>query len=165
MSQINVGFDNNSPQAIDRSYGALSVGSTIPYVSAAAAVAAINSAFRYRGKTVLIDPGDGSGAYEYWWRVGIADAQLIPKILYEQTLDFIIGDGGLYTPADQSVGLVNPSLVNCLILGITGDQGAIPLIVRSGYQYASYNKTSGTITLTNTLFSLGAWWSIKYRQL
>lgn len=169
MSQINSGFDVFTPQAPDRSYGALVAAQNVPYVSAAAAIAAIPGAFRYRGKTVIIDPGDGTGAYEWWWRVGIGDAQLVPKIQYEQRLDFVIGDGGANTPADGTVtypGGSNPgTLVNCLILGVGGDQGEVSVIARSGLQSYQYNKTSGLITLVNTTFSLPSWWYIKFRQL
>lgn len=166
MSQINVGFDNNSPQSVDRAYGKLLLGQTNPFVSIAEAAAAIPSSFRHRGKTVLIDPGDGSGAYEYWWRLGIADNQLIPKILYEQVWDFVIGDGGVFTPADQAqVTAAQVALQNCKILSITGDQGPIPTFIRAGFQYATYASSTGIITLTNTVFSQGNWWQIKYRQL
>lgn len=169
MSIINVGFDNNSPQSIDRSYGKLTAGVTTPYVSVAEANAAINSAYRYRGKTIVIDLGDGSGAVEYWWRVGTGNAQLVPKILGEQPIEFVIGDGGANTPADQSTtypGGTNPgTLINCKILGVGGDSGVIPSIARIGYQSYQYNATSGIITLVNTVFSLGAWYYIKYRQL
>lgn len=169
MSQINVGFDNNSPQAIERTYGALAAARTVPYGSIAAANAAVNAAFRFRGKTVLID--DGTGATEYWWRVGTADNQLVPKILYEQMIEFVIGDSGVYTPADQStaypsVAQPNPgTLINCVILNVGGDGGGVPSIPRAGYQSYQYNKASGIITLVNTVFSLNSWYWFKYRQL
>ena len=165
MSTINAGFTNNSPQAVDNSYGALSVGRTTPYSSLAAAVAAINIATRFRGKTVGIDLGDGSGLVEYWWRVGTADNQLVQKISGEQSIDFVVGDGGLYTPAAGSVTLTNPNLINCVILSLGGDAGGIPPIARSGFQSYGYNITSGVITLTNTKFSNGSWYTVKFRQL
>lgn len=165
MSQINVGFDNNSPQSIDRAYGKLVAGSTVPFASVAEAIAAVQ--FRHRGRTLLIDLGDGSGAQEYWWRVGIGDGQLVPKLLLDQVWDFVVGDGGAFTPADQSQTTPNqPALQNCKILGITGDQGPVPTFARiNGTQYATYATSTGIITLTNTIFSLGTWWQIKYRQL
>ena len=79
MAQVNTGLDNNSPQAIDRSYGALSFGSTVPYVSTNAANAAVPGYFRHIGKTVLID--SGGGPVEYWWKSGIADINLEQKIV------------------------------------------------------------------------------------
>lgn len=165
MSTINQGFLNNSPQAVDNSYGGLVAGKTTPFVSAAAACAAINAAFRHRGKTVIIDPGDGTGAYEWWWRVGTADANLTLKILSEQTIEFVIGDGGLFTPANGATTYANPNLVNCLILGFGGDQGGIPQVARSGFQSYSYNITSGVITMINTKFSINSWYKINFRQL
>lgn len=79
MAQVNAGLDNNSPQAIDRSYGALSFGSTVPYASIAAANAAVPGYFRFIGKTVLID--SGSGPVEHWWKSGIADINLEAKVI------------------------------------------------------------------------------------
>lgn len=163
MSQINTGFDNFSPQAIDRSYGTLTAGSNTPYASPVAACAAVNAAFRYRGKTVIIDPG--TGAYEWWWRTGTTDAQLIPKILYPQRIDFYVGDGGQFTPADQSVTVTNPSLVNCSILNFGGDQGDISPLSRTGFQSYQYSKTSGIITLVNTQFAQNSWYYILFQQL
>lgn len=166
MSQINTGFDNFSPQAIDRSYGALSAGTNIPYASAAAACTAVLSAFRYRGKTVIIDPG--TGAQEWWWRTGTADANLVPKILYPQTIDFYVGDGGAYTPPDTTIfypGGVNPgTLINCKILDFSGDVPFSPL-PRTGFQSYQYNPTSGLITLVNTQFAQNTWYHILYMQL
>jgi hypothetical protein len=77
MSQINVGFDNLSPQAIDRSYGKTIMGVTTPYVSTAEANASVNINFRHKGKTVIID--DGSGPKEYWWKAGTANVDLVLK--------------------------------------------------------------------------------------
>lgn len=78
MGQVNIGIDNLSPQHIDRSYGRTIAGATIPYLSVAAANAAININFRHKGKTVLIDT-DGTNAVEYWWKDGTADVDLIVK--------------------------------------------------------------------------------------
>ena len=77
MAIINQGIDNNSPQAIDRRFGKLSYGKTVPYTSIAEANAAISTYFRHIGKSVLIDPG--TGPVEYWWRDGIADVDLVIK--------------------------------------------------------------------------------------
>lgn len=170
MSQLNVGFDVNCPQNVDRSYGTLAAGRNVPYTSTAAAIVAVNAATRFRGKTILIDLGDGSGAQEWWWRLGTGDNQLVPKINYEQTLEFIIGDGGANTPLDQAIiypGGVNPgTLINCKIYEVGGDQGNLSSLTRnSPYQFYQYNLSSGIITLANTIFSTGSWWKIKFRQL
>lgn len=164
MAIVNVGFDNNSPQAIDRSYGALSAGRTTPYTSVAAANTAIISAYRHRGKTVLIDTG--TGANEYWWRVDTQDASLVPKNMGEVAWDFVVGDGGQYTPLNgTNVTLANPNLVNCLILGFEVEGAGIPMFVRTGQVYGTYNPTTGVITLSNTNFATDSWYKIKYRQL
>lgn len=170
MSQINAGFDNNSPQSIEKAYGALSAGRTVPYASVAAAIAGINQAYRYRGKTVMIDDIVNPPS-EYWWRMGTTDQQLVPKILHEQVLEFIIGDTQVTTPADQAsawpnIAQPNPgTLINCVILGVGGDGGGVPSLARTGYQSYQYNKASGIITLVNTVFSLNSWYWIKFRQL
>lgn len=170
MGQINAGFDNNSPQSIERAYGALSAGRTVPYASVPAAIAAVQQAFRYRGKTVMIDDTINPPS-EWWWRMGTTDQQLVPKILTEQMLEFVIGDTQFYTPADGATAYPNvlqPNngfLINCVILGVGGDGGGIPSIARTGYQSYQYSKTSGIITLVNTMFSLNSWYWIKFRQL
>lgn len=165
MASQNVGFDFVCPQAPDRAYGALTAGRTVPYASTAAAVAVISISFRYRGKTILIDPGDGSGAYEYWWRVGTADNQLVKKILYEQTIEFVIGDGGAFTPADGTSIYTNPALQNASVTLVGGDQGYIPFTPRAGFQSRQFDPVAGTITLVNTKFSQGSLYVIKFRQL
>lgn len=163
MSQINVGYQNNSPQAIDLSYGAISSGVTVPYGSVAAANAAVPLAFRHRGKTVIIDLG--SGANEYWWRVSTADASLVPKLSGNTPIDFVIGDGGSTTPANNTTVYTNPAIINCRIQGLYMEGGKIPLFLRTGTTYAIYDPVGGTITLTNGLFTTGTWWSINLTQL
>lgn len=164
MAIINVGFDNNSPQAIDRAYGALSAGRTVAYASVAAANTAVISAYRHRGKTVLIDTG--TGAYEYWWRVDTQDASLVPKVPGEQTWDFVVGDGGQYTPLNgTNVTLANPALVNAKILGFQVEGGGMPTFVRTGQIYATHDPATGIITLSNTNFATDSWYNVKYKQL
>lgn len=163
MSQINVGFDNNSGQEIDRKKGTLVAGVTTPYASTAAAIAAINIAYRYRGLTVYIDTG--TGLMEYWWRVGTADNQLVLKNLYEQFVDFIIGDGGSVTPAPGTTVYTNPAIVNCVPLGFLIEGQEIALKTRVGTAWCTYNPTAGTITLTNTVFSTDGWYKFKFRQI
>jgi hypothetical protein len=80
MSQINVGFDNNSPQAIDRAYGKVVAGVTVPFASVAEANAMVNVAYRHKGKTVLII--DGATVSEFWWKDGTANVNLVKKADY-----------------------------------------------------------------------------------
>lgn len=163
MSQINVGYDNYSKQHIDRSYGALSVGANVPYASVAAANLAVNVAYRYRGKTVLVD--DGSGAREYWWRVDTQDASLVPKVLTPQMADFVVGDGQSLTPVAGTVVYTNPALVNCRILGFEVEGSSIAGRVRTGTPYFTYGSVGGTITVTNTIFSQDSWYKVLFIQL
>jgi len=168
MSQINVGYDNYSKQHIDRSYGTLSAGANVPYVSVAAANLAVNGAYRYRGKTVLID--DGSGAREYWWRVDTQDSSLVPKVLSEQAIDFVVGDGQATTPVASTAVFPNPAsgstiLKNCVILGVEVEGAGLPGFVRAGFGYYTYDSNAGTITLSNTNYNNTTWYKIKYRQL
>lgn len=163
MSQINVGYDVNCPQAIDRSYGTLAAGKTVPYASVAAANAAVSSFYRHRGKTVLID--DGSGAREYWWRVDTQDISLVPKILHPFTIDFIIGDGGAFTPAPGTLVYTNPAIKNCIIYRFDVEGAGISRVPRMGSPYVTYDTNAGTETLTNTIFSNDGWYSILLKQL
>lgn len=168
MSQINVGYDVNCPQAIDRSYGRLSVGVSVPYVSVAAANLAVVAGYRYRGKTVLVD--DGTGAREYWWRVDTTDGSLVPKVLSEQTIDFVVGDGQATTPVATTLVFPNPAasstiLRNCVIMSVEVEGAGIPGFVRTGFGYYTYDASGGTITLNNTNFNNTTWYKIKYRQL
>lgn len=79
MAQINIGIDVLAPQHIDRSYGQIIAGHNIPYTSVAQANAAIYEGFRHKGKTVLIDLG--AGQIEYWYKEGVQDIHLVPKIV------------------------------------------------------------------------------------
>lgn len=162
MSQ-NVGFDFLCPQAADRSYGALSAGRTIPYTSVAAANTAVIAAYRYRGKTVSIDTG--TGLREYWWRVDTQDASLVPKNLYEQAINFVVGDGQQYTPTNGTNVITNPALVNAIVLDFGVEGADMPLFVRTGQVYATHDPAAGTITLTNSNFATDSWYKIKFRQL
>lgn len=168
MSQINGGFDNNSPQAIEKAYGALSQGVTVPYANVAAANLAVPSSYRYRGKTVIID--DGTGAREYWWRVDTQDSSLVPKVLTEQVINFVVGDGQATTPVASTNVFPKPGsgftgLVNAVITGFEVEGAERPGFVRAGFAYYTTDPNAGTITLFNENFSNATWYRIKYRQL
>lgn len=168
MSQINVGYDVNCPQAIDRSYGALFQGSTIPYNSVAEANLAVNAAYRHRGKTVVIN--DAGFPREYWWRINTQDISLVPKVLQEQIIDFVVGDGQATTPVAGTNVFPNPAagftgLQNCVITEFSVEGAGRPPFVRAGFVYFTYNSGGGTITTNNENFSGATWYRIKYRQL
>ena len=68
--ELSAGIVVGSNKPIDAKYG--------PYASTAAALAAIGSALRHKGLTVGIE---ASGAVvEYWFRDGVANADLVEKI-------------------------------------------------------------------------------------
>ncbi len=72
---VNDNFNVSAPLPIDGRYGN---GSALPFTSYASASSAnsfIPSGKRYVGLTVLV----GTPAVEYWYRSGIADADLVPK--------------------------------------------------------------------------------------
>lgn len=163
MSVINVGFDNNSPQAIERSAGTLTVGKTTPYVNAAAAIANVPAAYRYRGKTVLVD--DGTGLKEYWWRVDTQDASLVPKVNVPLVMDFTVGDGGPTTPAPGQPVYTDPALIGVRVLSFQIEGADIRMKVRFGNIYATHDPVAGTITLTNTNFSADSWYKVLLIQL
>lgn len=163
MSTINVGFDNNSPQAIERSQGTLVAGKTTPYASAAAAIAAVPSFYRYRGKTVLVD--DGTGLKEYWWRVDTQDSSLVAKIIQPLIINFVIGDGGSNTPAPGTSVYTNVAIKQCTLSNFEIEGAGIPLFVRAGNIYVTYDPAAGTITLFNTVFSADGWYRLTLKPL
>jgi len=168
MSQINVGYDNYSAQAIDRSYGDLFQGSTIPYNSVAEANLAVNPAYRHRGKTVLIN--DAGFPREYWWRINTQDVSLVPKVTQEQIIDFVVGDGQATTPVAGTNVFPNPAsgfqgLKNCVITEFSVEGASRPPFVRALLAYFTYDSNGGTITTNNENFSGATWYRIKFRQL
>jgi hypothetical protein len=77
MPTINSGFDNNSPQAIEKAIGKIQGGRTVPYSSVSEALIGIPAAFRFIGKSCMID--NGVTQAEYWFYKGISDDDLLLK--------------------------------------------------------------------------------------
>lgn len=77
LEEINDNFSLRAPKSIDDKYGPVIGGHTMTYTDIAAANAAIPSAYRYLGLTVLIDTGTENK--EYWWKDGVADGDLVLK--------------------------------------------------------------------------------------
>lgn len=109
MATINVGLDNNSPQAIDRSLGKLSMGKTVPYTSVAEANARVPIHFRHIGKTVMIDLGDGP--VEYWWKSGVDNADLeikfsVPAAEWQPYRLILSEDGSFVVPENKLLDMI-----------------------------------------------------------
>lgn len=122
MSTLNIGFDNHSPQHVDRSYGKTIGGRTTPYASVAEANTAVVSAYRHKGKTVLIDLG--SGAEEYWWKNGITDVDLIVKADVSKPWKVVLTSNGSYVlPAGMKISeiILTPGEDMTLRIGTTAD--------------------------------------------
>ena len=77
MAVINSGFDVNTPQSVDLSYGKINNGVIVPYASVAEALLGMVSSYRYIGKTCLITTIDGNS--EYWFQAGVTDNDLVIK--------------------------------------------------------------------------------------
>lgn len=81
-------------------------------------------------------------------------------------IDFIIGDGGPLTPT-ANASQFNPSsnpLAGKTILGVWVEGLKIAGVARTGGAlYFTFNQTTGTITLTNGVFSDDTYYSILYR--
>ena len=107
---FNDNFKINAPKHIDTRY----INLFTPYVSTAAANAAIVSAYRYLGLTVLI------GTVEYWYQSGIADINLVPKLAGGGTV-LVTADNGLTagTPTASNVRLGGTLAVSTTINQVT----------------------------------------------
>lgn len=75
---LNDTIQNNSPKPVDNKYGIFASGAFRAYNSVSEANATIPSAYRSMGLTVLINTG--SANIEYWYKAGITDSDLIPKL-------------------------------------------------------------------------------------
>jgi hypothetical protein len=89
---LNDSIQNNSPKPVDNKYGIFASGAFRAYTSLAEANSSIPSAYRSIGLTALIDLG--SGPIEYWYKSGILDSNLIPKVSpISVTTPLTIGSG------------------------------------------------------------------------
>lgn len=131
---INDNFNVNAPKNIDDRY---SVGGVTPYVSVAAANAAIPISRRAVGLTVLI------GGTEYWYQLGITDPDLVIK-----------GGGG--GPAFISIARV---ALQALIAGNSLQVGADYAI--TDFQDKDVSDPNSVVivkaTSTNTISQEGFW--------
>jgi len=96
MQQTNDNFQLNAPKALDAKYLTIS---NAPYTDVAAANAAIVSAYRSLGLSVLI--GDGTNNSEYWYKDGLEDENLVQKTppTWQQTL--LSPNGSLLTTDNE----------------------------------------------------------------
>lgn len=119
----NDSFQIKAPKSIDSRY---LKNETIPWTSTAEVNAAINAAYRYQGLTVLI------GATEYWYIGGIADVNLVPKSLSNNSLSLSLTADGFYTfPLDSLIValIVTPTaMINFRAGSSVGAEDFVPTI-------------------------------------
>jgi hypothetical protein len=84
----NDAFQIRAPKPIDSRYLKNEI---IPWVTTTEVNAAINSAYRYPGLTVLI------GTQEYWYLNGITDSDLVPKAGGNNSITVNLSADGFYT--------------------------------------------------------------------
>lgn len=121
MSDINAGFDNMSAQHVDRRYGRVVAGKTVPYTSVVQALASprLHPDYRYIGCFVLIELA--GELVLHWFKDSTADVGLIPFLPSSDTsinrrLTFqLTTDGTITLPAD----------VDLLKLRVLSDGGAL----------------------------------------
>lgn len=88
----------------------------------------------------------------------------IPSVNASSVLDFIVGDGGTFTPVNGASSMSSSLLQNKTILGVWVEGVKIAGVVRSsGALYYTYTGTTGSITLTNGTFTTDSYYSIEYR--
>lgn len=132
----------NAPKSLDTRY--LATGGMVPYTNVAAANAAILSAYRHLGLTVLINN------QEYWYRDGIADGNLVVKNTGSVS-NFSFTDGNGF---DGTV--INPTSTPTLSLTTSLTSGSVPFIGSGGAlnennSNLNWNNSTTTLTVDNTL--------------
>lgn len=75
---VNDTLQNNSPKPLDNKYGIFASGAFRAFTNIAEATTTVLSAYRSIGLTQLIN--NGSTNVEYWYKDGIADINLVPKL-------------------------------------------------------------------------------------
>lgn len=70
---FNDNFEIKAPRSIDKRYGKILGGKTVPYASVSEANSLVVKAYRHLGLTVRV------GNDEYWWKEGIEDVNLVLK--------------------------------------------------------------------------------------
>lgn len=145
-------------RAIGRKFDARWTGALTPYfTTVAAANTAIPATFRFMGLEVDVLLSGGT-LTTYWYRDGTGDANLVVKTSDVAILDFIVGDGGTYTPLDNTDTMTNPGLISrSIILFVYGSSVlkvvAYPATLAITDLYVQYNSASGAFKLYNGVYS------------
>lgn len=155
---LNDNLQINAPKHIDAKYITFISGVAQPWPSAAAAVAGINSAYRYQYLTVLCLMN--SDPVEYWWRAGTADAQLETKNRESYGFTGTTAAISLISPYyyDRIVVLPTSNLTNLQIgttLGGTDIEPSAAVTSTIGYSagVSLYTYASTTLYFTNIVNS------------
>lgn len=74
--------------------------------------------------------------------------------------DFIIGDGGANTPVAGTTVYTNAALKGKAITSFKQAGIQLPLTPISGSAYAIFDSSNGTVTLSNSVFSSGSYYSV-----
>lgn len=156
-------FNTAAAKPTDARYG--------PYVSTAAAISAIDQAYRYLGLTV----GIGTPAVEYWWASGVADLDLVikttngnvqsvsagtginvtgaastPTVAIDTAVVQVVSNKSIDVSADGTSDTKYPSVkavktyADGLIVGLLNDRGSYTPSATSGGPYPS-SGGSGTL--------------------
>lgn len=136
-------------------------GNANPYfASVAAANSALKTIIRFVG--LQVDISANGVITPYWYRDGITDGDLIPKspeIFFKQ---FIVGDGGANTPADNTDTYTHPDLIGRTIILVLYPLVPLALTIKPGtlsgyaYTYAQSEPAAGKVKLLNGVFTTGS---------
>lgn len=101
----------------------------------------------------------------YWYKNGILDGDLIPKLSEVLPLEFTVGDGGALTPTDGNDTYQNDKLKGATVL--IAFAGALkiktviaPAVLAIDTIYGQHDKVLGTYKLKNGVYSLDTDYSI-----
>lgn len=157
-------------RAIGRKFDARWTGSLSPYFTTVAlANAAIPTTARFVGLEVDILLAGGTLS-TYWYRDGTGDANLIIKNTDIQIVDFLVGDGQPFTPANGADTLTNPALIGRTILLFTYGNNVLKVVPSPGTltgtdTYAQFDITTGALKQlpAGSVFSTGSHGLIIYK--
>lgn len=155
-------------RAIGRKFDNRWMGSPNSYFTTlAAANAAIPASVRFIGLEVDLLLA-GTALATYWYRDGTGDVNLVAKNTNINTIDFTIGDGQTYTPADGATFLVNPAITNASIIYFTYGNVKVKLTVYPATLgidtlYGQFDAANAKIYLQNGTFSTGTDGLIIYK--
>lgn len=145
-------------------------GSLSPYFTTVAlANAAIPAPARFVGLEVDILLAGGTLS-TYWYRDGTGDANLIVKNTDVQIIDFVVGDGQTYTPANGADTLTNPALIGRTILLFVYGNNTLKVVPSPGTltgtdTYVQYDNTVGSLKQlpAGSVYSTGSHGLIIYK--